>query len=414
MKDWPVGGEKYLPLDAAEFDRLLAIANRSEATGREAAAAGIATAHYEARLDGDQLVAGHAAVEVLLLGQSPAFLPFEPCNLAIDKPRWITSNGQPAEGKESADTQAVLGLAADGKMQLQVERSGELRFNWSLAGRRDAADIVSFSLDLPHCPSNQLILYLPDGVTLESESGLIVGSEPAEKGVRRWQIELGGSRRVRLRLLPAGMVSPRPPLRLLRESRVYDLSPRGVEVSAQWRVESHNEPLDRVTLLLDPGLQLATARYGDVPLSWKLTAGRAGEATQVVLTLPEPVRDAERVLRVGALAPLVLDRPWQLPRIRAEGLTWQEGEITVLAPEPLMVNRLSPVDCAQTGTGPLSEPRVGETMQFQCFGADATVEVLLARRAVNVQMTSGTDVEFGSEEIGSRVAADFSLTEAPG
>ena len=98
---------------------------------------------------------------------------------------------------------------------------------------------------------------------------------------------------------------------------------------------SHNEPLRQVTVLLDPGLQMVTAQCGDSPASWSVAPAADGQATRVVLSLPEPIQDTERVLRLGALAPLVLDRPWRLPRMRAEGLSWQEGELTLLIPEPL-------------------------------------------------------------------------------
>jgi len=399
IQDWPVGGEKYLPLDTAEFDRLLSIAQSAGAKSPATPAAGITAAKYQARLEGDQLVAGQAAIDVALFTQMPVLLPWDPCNLAIGKAFWADKSP------------AALGLGSDGKTQLQVVRSGQLRFDWSLAGKRDPSEIIGFAFDLPRSAANELILTLPEGVTPASDAGIVLGSEPAEEKTRQWRIELGGHGRFRLRMLPAGGASQRPPLVLLRESCTYDLSLRGLEVSAQWRLQAHNEPLHQVTVLLDPGLQLATARCGDVSVPWTVAAGGDGQAAQAVLSLLEPIQDSERVLRLGALAPLVLDRPWRLPRIRAEGLSWQEGNLTLLAPEPLALNRLRPLDCAQTAASPLSAPRLGESTQFQCFNAGATLEIVLARRVAAVQMAAATDLELGVDEITARVAADFRLAE---
>ena len=128
-------------------------------------------------------------------------------------------------------------------------------------------------------------------------------------------------------------------------------------------------------VLLDPELQLVSARSGDSPIPWSAGPTAAVAPTRVTLRFPEAIRQGERVIRLGALGRPVLDRPWRLPRIRPEGLFWQEGGITLLVSEPLLADRVAPLECGQTAAGPLSAPRAGESMQFQLFGADATVEV---------------------------------------
>lgn len=130
-----------------------------------------------------------------------------------------------------------------------------------------------------------------------------------------------------------------------------------------------------------------------------------------MLPLPEPIRDAERVIRLGALSRTVLDRPWRLPRIRAEGLFWQEGNITLLTPDPLVAKRITPFDCEQTGTGPLASPRTGESEQFQSFAPDATVELLLSRRPATVRMLGAAAIGLAREEATARVAIDLQTAE---
>ena len=260
-------------------------------------------------------------------------------------------------------------------------------------------------------PANQLSIELPSNRVPMVDRGMVVRAEPVGEQTRRWLIELGGHHCFRLRILPANGNGQHSQLALLRESRTYDLSLRGLEASAQWRLQVHNEPLQEVAVLLDLGLQLASAQCGENTLAWSAAPTADGQATRVVLMLPEPVCDTERVIRLSALGQLVFDRPWRLPRIRAEGLFWQEANITLLTPEPLVADRIVPLGCRQTGTGSLSSPRAGESLQFQAFEPDATVEVLLSRQATTLQVLSAAAVEMGTEEVAARVTADFRITQ---
>ena len=421
IQDWPRGDAKYLPVDAAEFDRLVAAMQPRPIGDPTAPAAAIVSARYEAKLVEEQLV-GRASINVILTGQAPASLPFEPCNLALENIVWSTAEmlpsplGMRAGGEGNSETgrlgnimlplpsitpsprenanqslllwpaaptfgRPALGLAGSGKLEAMVDQSGQWQFDWSLAGRRDSTEILSFVLETPAAPAAQLSIELPKGFTPAIDRGMVVGSEPVGERTIRWQIEFGGCRRLRLRILPIGVVGQRPQLALLRELRTYDLSLRGVEVTAQWRLQVHNRPLQQVAVLLDPELQLVSARYGDAFLTWSATQAAPGQATRVVLALPEPIRDTERVIRLTALGKPRLDQPWRLPRIRGEGLFWQEGNISLLTAEPLVANRIVPIGCEQTAVGPLSAPRTGESIQFQSFEPAATVEVLISRPA---------------------------------
>ena len=366
-------------MDAAEFQRLVEAANARRSPARTAPPAVVAAARYEAKWLGERLV-GKAALEVILAGPAPAVLPLEPCNLAVGKASWRTADTREAKPPEPV----ALGADGDGKLQAVVDRSGRLGFEWSLAPRRDLDGGVSFSFELPPTAAAELLLELPKRFVPAIDRGLILGGEPAGAGVNRWRIELGGQNRFRLHLASAG-VPHRRQLVLLRESRTYDCSLRGVEVAAQWKLEIHNEPLERIVVLLDPELQLVSARYGDSPILWSAGPAAAGGPTRITLRFPEAIPQGEHVIRLGALGRPVLDRAWRLPRIRPEGLAWQEGNIALLVSEPLRANRVVPLECGQTGAGPLSAPRAGQSMQFQSFGADATVEVLLSPRPAQAQ-----------------------------
>ncbi|MBU4397744.1 MAG: hypothetical protein KKE86_00270, partial [Planctomycetes bacterium] len=403
MKDWPLGGERYLPMDAAEFERLVGAMKPRDAKHPAAPSAAVAAARYRAHLAGERLI-GKAVLDVVLARDGPAALTLEPCNAALGEARWRSA--------ADATTAAVLGLTGEGKLAVLVEKSGRLEFDWSLAARRDSGDVSCFAFEMPPAAANRLFVELPKESAPSVDRGLITGSEPSGERSRRWRIELGRLGRFNLLVVPAGAEVGRP-LALLRESRTYDCSLRGLEVSAQWKLQAHNEPLERVTVLLDPGLRLVSARLGESMVPWSAApAATDGGPTKVELRLPEPIRDAERVIRLGAIGPVVLDRKWRLPRIRCEGLLWQEGGVTLLAPEPLVADRIEPLGCVQTGAGPLSAPRVGRSAQFQCFDPDATVEVLMVVRPVDCNALKSAGAEPSGATAGLSSSAGNTVGQA--
>ncbi len=466
MKDWPLGGEKYLPIGSEEFERLVAAMKPRDSKAPPTPSAAIIAARYEAKLVGQRLI-GRATLDVTLAGAAPRLMPLAPCNFAIQKAAWDSvvsplslgegpgvraeegsgfrvqgsdapnlqiakSPNQDARGTEEivgktssvlrgssrqsppspssplSDSRAALGSGSDGRLGVFVDRSGRLVLDWSLVGHRDSSDVLSFSFEIPAAASNQLIVELPDALEPTIDRGLLLGSEAVDEQSRRWRIELGGNSHLRLQVAAAGNARPRRQLALLRESRTYDCSTRGLEVSAQWKLQVYNEPLDRATVLVDPELQLVSARLGGVAIPWSAVPAADG-GTRVTLRFPEPIRDTDRVVRLSAVGRPVLDRPWRLPRLRAAGLLWLEGSISLLVPEPLAADRIVPLGCAQTGVGPLSAPRAGQSMQFQSFDRDATVEASLSRCPAKVDVLAGAAIELDGQQATARVAAQFHI-----
>ncbi len=473
-QDWPRGGVKYLPIEPAEFERLLQIARTATAEARVSAAARPVTAQYQARLVGDRLAEGQATFQVIHSAEGPALLPLDPCSLAIGQASWAPigslweatpsaiepSNGEPpgneppgneppgfasptesppttrnelpgnaspgnASPTESPPTtregppRATLGRTVDGKLALLVQRSGQLHFAWSLVGRRDAAEALSFQLELPPCPNNRLVLDVPENLTPVVDDGVVTEVGPfagdpsagngADERFRRWQIELGGRHRVALRIVPAGAAARvgREAGPLVRESLQYHFSPRGLTLKARLELEVHGEPLREVTLAVDHPLQLVNA-----PGTLSVTTTNGNRVSRVVLTLPEPIRESPYVLKLEALAPLVTDRPWRLPRIRVEKMFWQEGRAALFVPAPLLAKQVEPIGCRQTGTSPLPDPAVGEWLQFQSFSPDARIRLLLGHHQAPVKVATGTAVVLGSREMTAEVRADFRTADA--
>ena len=67
----------------------------------------------------------------------------------------------------------MIGVGPDGKLQLRVERSGTLQFDWSLIGRRETGAALAFDLGLPPAPSNELRLALPADLVPSVEQGFV-------------------------------------------------------------------------------------------------------------------------------------------------------------------------------------------------------------------------------------------------
>jgi len=402
LSDWPKGKSRYIPVEPAEFERLLKEGQASAADDRAPATTRLLKAEYKAQLIGDQMAAGEAVFEVAHGTDHSALLPLEPFSLAIGKATW---SGEPA-------AKAVLGSAQDSPLLALVERPGVLRLEWTLVGRRDSSDALNFTLDLPSCPINRFVLELPETMTPATDQGIVTAPAPPENGTRRWKIELGGNHRFTLRIVSSGAAEPRRALALVRESSVYDFSFRGIEFSTEWKLDVHHEPLKQVTMSLDPRLQLVSAQVGDAPIAWSVTSPGTGPATRILLPLPAPIHGPGHVLRLKAVAPLELDRSSRLPRIRSEGLFWQEGTATLLVPTPLLMEHVKTTGCRQSGMGPLSAPRTGEAVHFQYFAPDAALDAVITLRQPPVQLVSGTSIELGPEAIKARIAADLRVVDA--
>src|SRR5208283_2531960 len=131
---------------------------------------GLVEAQYDARLKGPALLQGSATLEVSQSIASAMLMTLDPCNLAIARAQWVTSDGAPA----------VLGITGDGKLQVLAERSGQLKFDWSLAGQPDTAGNVNFTVALPPSPVNRLLLVLPAEWTPTVDHGIVSDEGPAD------------------------------------------------------------------------------------------------------------------------------------------------------------------------------------------------------------------------------------------
>jgi hypothetical protein len=386
-RDWK---QRYLPVDAAEFQRDLAIVADGARGVPTAARARLERAEYQARLVGDDLLVGDAMWTVSATGDQPALVSLAPCSLAIESATW--------SGTEKS---AVLGADPAGELRLLVE-GGQLSCNWSRSGERTAAGAVRFQLELPACPTTRMRISLPPGAEVVADQGVVIrpASESAESG--EWLVELGGHHRVTLRIVPEEAKRDRRPLTLLRQAMTYEFSARGVNVGAQLRLDVHGEPLTRLQVDLDPSLNLIGAKFGEEAVPWSATTDRETGQSQVHLEFPEPLSGTGRVLQLSAVAPLTTDRRFVLPRIQPQGVAWQEGTSDLLIPDSLVLEQLQTTGCRQSRVTALPAPLAGESIEIQNFEAAATVEVLIAEPRKRLALERATLVEVGTATITGR------------
>ena len=392
-KQWP-RDVRYVPIDRAEFEKLLAtIAGAGQMDSSHGAT--IAAAEYQARLTESALLAGEATWRIVHRGKGVARLELRPCGLAISSAHWAEDQGR----------SVPIGLAPGGQLAALIDRSGKMQLRWSLAGKAsDDATAIVFHLQLPQCPVNRLSLDLPDHLVPEPDVGYVQPADYVDESVRRWQINLGGHCRVQLRVVQADKQLSRPPAPLVRQNVVYHLDPQGLSVSVELRLDAVFAPLERIEMKLAPGLQLTEARLGDADLT--CTPGKASDGSATaVLTFPVPIDDNGRVLSIRAVAPLPIGAAYRLPAIVFKDVSWQSGTIKLVVDGSLVLKRLAPVEARQMPGDPL----LGWT-QLQCFSPQATAEVLLALREPVLHVTSGTSLTLSTGETVAKVIADLSAS----
>jgi hypothetical protein len=422
VQDWPRGRVRYVPVDGDEFERLIKAAQDQPGGVGGVLAAALIQAEYSADFDGVDTLTGSARCEIRHTTRSRALLPLAPFGFALRR-AWWRSETEPNVRKP-----VQLGVGPDGKLALPVDENGELEFEWSLRGERDADGRLSFALQFPRCAASEMTLSLPPGFLATVSDGLIVpkAAEPTRPAGplpivpqrsniiprETARILLGGKQSAVLRLSPQGATVDAQPRAVLREAVVYDVSPRGVDVTATWKLDVQGAPLKQLRVTLDPGLQLVSARLGETDVPWSAAPRADGEPTTLFLTLPEPLSGADRSLRLAAIGPLELGAPCGLPRLRAVDAFWQEGTYTLLVREPLEVTTLHPTDCRQTKYTLLPDPNRGEAFELQLFSPTADVRLTLARKQRAPSLVSGTTIEIAPEEARAVVGVTVEPTSA--
>ncbi|MCE9556572.1 MAG: hypothetical protein K8T91_24750 [Planctomycetes bacterium] len=405
VDQWPRGATRYVPVKAAELERLLSAATERSDDAGAPASGRLVAARYSARLTAEGLLSGEMQLDVRHDAQDPLHVPLTPCGVALSEPEWLG---------DLKSKPAVVGVDPEGVLRLVVAQRGTMRATWSLRGRREENGDWSFMLALPAVPSSRLSLELPRTLMPWIESGSVSelpgAPKEAKKETRIWQIELGARSSTRLLLVHAAEDQTLPQA-VVRQNLVYDFSPRGLELTSRLTLDLGVRPLDHLDVELGAGLHLLDARMGDVALTWSRRPSRANLPEQVSLEFPEPLSGGSRVVHLRAVAPLRLGERLTLPTLSPRDVFWQDASVTLLVPRPLSLQELALTGCRQSKIEPLAGA-AGQSLSLQCFTPDARIEVRVDRPEPLLSIASATSLELTPRETRGRWVADCEVTES--
>jgi len=400
LADWPKGNAVYKPIDASVFERLV---TRLGVPPTDAAAAQIVNSEYTAQLQSDDLLVGEVTMEVRSLSDRPVMMPLTPCEIALSDPEWEDADGR---------RPARMGLDSDNRMVLLIDGPGKLHCRWSLRGRRDSGGQLKFQFQLPPSLARKLALTLPGTLQPDFQDGLVTPQEDSESGEKVWKIDLPGQNRLQMRIARRSADGAEGRFNLFKQALTYDLSMQGLQLDAEWTLGVYRDPLKQLVVRIDPELQLVDAQLGEQRVAWA-TKGRVEDGTlRTVLSFPQPIVGADRVLRLRAVAPLVTRGAWKLPGINPEGLFWQEGAATLLVAEPLSVTRMNLEGCRQLRTSALPGTASGEAIELQYHGSEAGVDLLLSTVPPEMTIHALTTYELDDHTISGRMVCDFTVKKA--
>jgi hypothetical protein len=395
-QEWPKRNTTYLPVDREEFEQLVEAANAKPRL-KAAAKAALTRANYSANFKEPDLLVGEARFELAHLGDKPALVALDPFGLSLAEARW------------SDATPAIVGVEVTGKLAVLVERAETLVCKWSLHGRREGSGAIQFPLDLPPAAVCQFDLELPDSLRPSLDGVAVLDSTGQDDG--KWRYQLGGPRQSLLRIEPSDARVRSRRLVLLEEKATYRLLPGGIDLAAQLRLDVHSEPLRRLDIDLDSPLRIVGVQFAGTEIPWMVPPDSRPNESHVAIEFPEPLIGAARVVTVTALAPLEIDVPVKLPRLRVRDVAWQAGDITLATPAPLALDSLLPQGCRQTKVAPFTGGSLGEGIELQLFSPEATVAVQVSRRRTRAQLTGGTTLRFAPDSVRSEFRGRMEAVE---
>jgi len=337
---FPAGADLHV-LTPARFEELVRDASRPPAPP---AAPRLIRASHAASWDAGTL-SGRSELTAVMSGPDRAgLLALEPWSPAV-------VGGSP--GRKLARA------TEDGRLALRVEAGGPaaIPLDWQLRARPGSQG-RAFLLALPDSDLASLTLDLPAGLVPEAGAGRrFVAARAASPTPGRsiWRAE-GASGRLAIRLLdevPAGAVAAAaaatPPLWLSGPTRI-DLNDRAANWRAEWTLEDFDGRPRRLTVDLDPGLDLVDVAG---PMVASFRAEGRGDGSRVTIGLDgEAAGPSPLTIRAACRAPT--DGPWPIPSARPIGAIWTDGRTTVRLDDSHVLQA-----CAER-SGRRVDPRAGD------------------------------------------------------
>ncbi|MEX0643168.1 MAG: hypothetical protein WD468_10735 [Pirellulales bacterium] len=413
---WPRDGEKYLPVEARDWEAWVAAANQA-ASGPPAAT--ITEAVYSARLEGEQLVDGRGEWTIALRGGERALVKLGQMSLVVQRAHWKddpTSSVRLGIWGRNGETASVSGMEAT--------RSGVVEFQWHISGQV-AASKIDYAWRLPEATTTRFTLDLPGGKRPIWEGGLILGSKElpvaANNGTargepthwQRWVMVAGPEVQPTLRIVDAQAAAPvavPAPTAVLREDVNYNITSRGLEIEVQLHLEDTAPAPRQLSIPLPPGVQFTSATINGREIAWRLESSGLGASVRAIVELPAAVPSAVTTVTLHAWQPPHLDSSWRLPKLRPDDVFWTAGSIHLSLAPLLELRSLQTIDCEQSDVHlPADGGDSSETISLIEYSAAAGVEVEVGHRQPAAKARIGTTLVVGNADVTGRSVTHVSV-----
>ena len=438
---WPVEGERYLPIEKSELDRLLATWQ-----GRQSPAqVRVESIELTARLEAGQLV-GKGTMRIESSSQQPTFMPWSNDSVQLSNATWRKNRG--SELQESAealwgvwlpDLPRRTGTTANRGLFGLVVQSGELAFDFSVVPQPDGAP-QTFRLALPDAMDRRLVLELPKSIRPVAPQALVERmSDPSrtDPATQRWLIRLLSGRDIDLQLATQQDASnaDAPQFTLAEQTDIF-LAIGGAEIRTEWSVGLHssvppNTPLaEELSVEAPADLAILRVLVNGAPANWRTEPSAEGQTAlhvqlsrQRLSTPPisepsdgdeeqpddDPFREEPpsqtrfeasalqsgepdgqlasarflpRKVVVEAWSVADFAQPWSLPALRPRNVYWREGSATVLVANELQLVDIPRIDGAFSTLPDGAELTDQQTTalqryKFRCLRADPVIQLAL-------------------------------------
>jgi|GEM_PF-5772619 len=418
----------HFPIPADEFHRLMDMPQKSDQHDRERDSRPVFDSlKLAAQLDNQQqLVYGKGIMRIgngdtvrrqdALSGSTTSLSPFR---LPISNSVW------------SIDEPARLGLDKSGETVLFIPTgAGTLTFDWTLRGETSARNELVFSMELPQFLRTELILDLPEnkkpivpfGFVQQVESPTspeFTTESDIPPDYRRWQIAMNGNQAIRLTIAPDEKSEKFSRSIGVYERHFYDLSLFGMQLETRFFLEKSDFDLNELTLELDNPLSLLSVKVDDRVLPWSEISAEDDSVTRFLVSIPYMESSILRI-QVLTFCPIQIDSLWNLPRvhIRSPLFFWTETRNSVRVNRPLLTQRIrTPQQRQETPILRLAPPSPGveetesDLFVFQAFSEDSPLGIELGLKQTQLNVESGTSIQWGEREINARTILDLTVVE---
>lgn len=311
-------------------------------------------AFYDARFSSDGLLTGKARVEIVSRSAEPVLLATPDLSLSIHSVRW-----------KDRDEPALWGLGPDGVQVLVVPQSGELEFDWSLRGMPAGPHRFTYALGLLRAAKSELELSAPRAwrPSIKDAAGRPISADDAD--IVRHGFSLGVSHRAELRFDLEGPNSDASTACSVRQQARIDVGRQGIDLSTELEVAPIGGPLRRLSLRVDPSLQVVSAMMGDQPLPWTIEG--EGSERMLHLQFEPPLQEGGRKIHIEARAGEPGEAISPLPQLRPLEAHWRESEWELHIAPPLELSGIELRQGRLIDAGPVISSRGGETRRIRLY-----------------------------------------------